>query len=49
MIIAEILAAVMGAYFTYMLQKIDKRQDKIEMDVELIKERMPKRKEDLNF
>ena len=49
MIIAEILAAVMGAYFTYMLQKIDKRQDKIEMDVELIKERMPKRKEDPNF
>lgn len=49
MVIAEIVAAVMGAYFTYMLQKIDKRQDKIEIDVELIKERMPKRKDDHNF
>ena len=46
MIIAELIAGVMGAYFTYMLQKIDKRQDKIEIDVELIKERMPKRRDD---
>lgn len=49
MVIAEIVVAVMGAYFTYMLQKIDKRQDKIEIDVELIKDRMPKRKDDPNF
>ena len=46
MIIAEILASVMGAYFTYMLQKIDKRQDKIEIDVEIIKHGIYKRKDD---
>lgn len=37
MIIAEILASIMGGYFVYMLQKIDKRQDKIEIDIELTK------------
>ena len=37
MIIAEILASIMGAYFVYMLQKIDTRQDKIEIDIEITK------------
>ena len=46
MIIAEVLASIMGAYFTYMLQKIDKRQDKIEIDVEVIKQSLYKRKDD---
>ena len=46
MIIAEILTSIMGAYFVYMLQKIDSRQDKIEMDVEIIKHSIHKRKDD---
>lgn len=53
MIIAEILASIMGGYFVYMLQKIDKRQDKIEVDIEitkldvkLIKSHLPKRYDD---
>ena len=37
MIVAEILASIMGAYFVYMLQKIDSRQDKIEVDIEITK------------
>lgn len=53
MIIAEVLASIMGGYFVYMLQKIDKRQDKIEVDIEitkvdikLIKTYLPKRIDD---
>ena len=53
MIIAEILASIMGGYFVYMLQKIDKRQDKIEIDIEItkmdikvIKSCIPKRSDD---
>ena len=53
MIIAEMLASIMGGYFVYMLQKIDKRQDKIEVDIEitkldvkLIKSHLPKRYDD---
>ena len=53
MIIAEILASIMGAYFVYMLQKIDARQDKIEVDIEItkmdikvIKSSIPKRIDD---
>ena len=37
MIVAEILTSIMGAYFVYMLQKIDSRQDKIEVDIEITK------------
>lgn len=47
MIVAEILTSIMGAYFVYMLQKIDNRQDKIEIDVEIIKHSIHKRKDDL--
>ena len=43
MIIAEILTSIMGGYFVYMLQKIDKRQDKIEIDIATIKGSIPKR------
>ncbi len=46
MVIAEALASFMCVYFTYMLQKIDKRQDKIEIDVEVIKHSLYKRKDD---
>ena len=53
MIIAEILTSIMVGYFAYMLQKIDKRQDKIEIDIEitkldvrLIKSHLPKRYDD---
>lgn len=48
MIIAEVVASVMGAYFAYMLQKIDRRQDKIEIDLEVIKHSIYKRKDDPN-
>ena len=47
MVAAEILTSIMGAYLVYMLQKIDSRQDKIEMDVEIIKHSIHKRKDDL--
>lgn len=43
MILSEILTAIIGAYITYKLEKIDKRQDKIEIDLELIKHSIPKR------
>lgn len=46
MVVGEVLASIMGAYFAYMLQKIDKRQDKIEIDVEVIKHSLYKRKDD---
>ena len=56
MIITEILVSIMGGYFIYMLQKIDKRQDKIEVDIEitkldikLIKSHLPKRYDDDNI
>ena len=36
----------MAGYFVYMLQKIDKRQDKIEIDIATIKASIPKRYDD---
>ena len=33
----------MGAYIVYKLEKIDKRQDVIEIDLAIIKMNMPKR------
>ena len=53
MIIPEIITSIMAGYFIYMLQKIDKRQDKIEVDIEItkmdiriIKSAIPKRFDD---
>lgn len=46
MIVAEIITSIMGGYFVYMLQKIDKRQDKIEIDIATIKASIPKRFDD---
>lgn len=37
MIVSEIIASAMIAYFVYMVQKIDSRQDKIEVDIEITK------------
>lgn len=42
----DIIASVIAAYFIYMLQKIDKRQDKIELDIAVIKASIPKRFDD---
>ena len=43
MIVAEILTSIMGGYFVYMLQKIDKRQDNIEIKLATIEASIPKR------
>ena len=43
----EILASAMGAYLVYKLEKIDKRQDLIEIDLAVIKMNIPKRANDL--
>ena len=37
MILIEVLASAMGAYIVYKLEKIDKRQDSIEIDLAIIK------------
>lgn len=37
MILTELLAAVVASYITYVSIKIDKRQDRIEIDIALIK------------
>lgn len=46
MILIEVLASVMGAYIVYKLEKIDKRQDLIEIDLAIIKMNIPKRLND---
>ena len=46
MILIEVLASAMGAYIVYKLEKIDKRQDAIEIDLAIIKINMPKRIDD---
>ena len=46
MIIIEVLMSMMGAYIVYKLEKIDKRQDVIEIDLTVIKMNMPKRFDD---
>lgn len=46
MILTEIVATVMGAYIVYKLEKIDKRQDLIEIDLAIIKMNIPKRLDD---
>ena len=43
MILIEVLASAMGAYIVYKLEKIDKRQDVIEIDLTIIKMNLPKR------
>ena len=43
MILIEVLASAMGAYIVYKLEKIDKRQDLIEIDLAIIKMNIPKR------
>ena len=43
MIIIEVLMSMMGAYIVYKLEKIDKRQDVIEIDLTIIKMNLPKR------
>ena len=46
MIIIEVLMSMMGAYIVYKLEKIDKRQDAIEIDLTIIKMNLPKRFDD---
>ena len=46
MILIEVLASAMGAYIVYKLEKIDKRQDLIEIDLAIIKMNIPKRLDD---
>ena len=37
MVLTELLAAIVASYITYLSIKIDKRQDRIEIDIALIK------------
>ena len=46
MILIEVLASAMGAYIVYKLEKIDKRQDLIEIDLAIIKMNIHKRSDD---
>ena len=46
MILIELLASAMGAYIVYKLEKIDKRQDLIEVDLAVIKMNVYKRVDD---
>lgn len=46
MVVIEFLASAMGAYIVYKLEKIDKRQDAIEIDLAIIKMNLPKRIDD---
>lgn len=46
MALIEILASAMGAYLVYKLEKIDRRQDVIEIDIAVIKINIPKRLND---
>ena len=39
----DLAAGVIGAYIIYKLEKIDKRQDIIEVDIAIIKSGIPKR------
>jgi len=45
-ILTELIIGVIGSYLAYKLEKIDKRQDKIELDLEVIKSNLPRRKGD---
>ena len=37
MVLTELLAAIVASYITYLSIKIDKRQDRIEIDIALIR------------
>lgn len=42
----DLMAGLIGAYMIYKLEKIDKRQDSIELDIAIIKSGIPKRHSD---
>ena len=42
----DLAAGIIGAYIIYKLEKIDKRQDVIEIDIAIIKSGIPKRHTD---
>ena len=42
----DVLIGIIGAYVIYKLEKIDKRQDVIEVDIAVIKSSIPKRYDD---
>ena len=46
MVLLEVLSAIAGAYAIYKLEKIDRRQDEIEIELRLLSYRFPKRKDD---
>ena len=39
----DLAAGIIGAYIIYKLEKIDRRQDVIEVDIAIIKSGIPKR------
>lgn len=43
MTVVDVALVLIGGYMAYKLEKIDRRQDKIEIDLELIKTKIPKR------
>ena len=42
----DLMAGIIGAYIIYKLEKIDRRQDVIEVDIAIIKAGIPKRHQD---
>ena len=42
----DVVIGIIGAYIIYKLEKIDKRQDVIEVDIAVIKSSIPKRFDD---
>ena len=48
MILTELLAGIVASYITYLSIKIDKRQDRIEIDIALIKAFITEQKDE-NF
>lgn len=42
-VIIDIVVGLIGSYIVYKLEKIDKRQDVIEVDIAVIKSCLPKR------
>ena len=42
----DVVIGIIGAYMIYKLEKIDKRQDVIEVDIAVIKSSIPKRYDD---
>ena len=42
----DVVIGIIGAYIIYKLEKIDKRQDVIEVDIAVIKSSIPKRYDD---